>query len=325
MKVLIKILLKQATMWTQLLNEISAYIYSNENEEISGNLLQGVLHFMTERLGYVQFRGVANPQTGPLTPDEGTYYWIARENGVYTLWGNLEIYNEVAIFKKTAGESWQKFTIFKKEEISLGNLEINENDIEDRNSSAFLRIQPLGLFQGTAFTFDLSSFTVNAQGAKIINTQIEDMPDRSRIYRDGAASGNQIFLLDNSQTLIRGGVIVEASPSDGFFNVETTWASFDVNYFGMVGYLEVEAGEMNFSPLEHVQFACDVKITGGGKLETGQIEASSLIEGHGGIRGQFISSLNNSGVAGTIVVHDTDVGAPAELVFEDGILIALNY
>lgn len=66
---------------------IQAAIKNNDNEEITGDILQGVLLSIVNSVGSgYNFAGVATPSTNPGTPD-GSMFWIGG-NGTYTSFGN---------------------------------------------------------------------------------------------------------------------------------------------------------------------------------------------------------------------------------------------
>jgi hypothetical protein len=83
-----------------LKSDIRQYIYSNQNEEITGNILRDVLLEMVDTLGDGwTYKGVATTTTNPGTPDDNVFY-IATAPGTYTNFGGLSVVDgEVAILK----------------------------------------------------------------------------------------------------------------------------------------------------------------------------------------------------------------------------------
>lgn len=90
-----------------LKSDIRQYIYSNQNEEITGNILRDVLLEMVDSLGDGwTYKGVATTSTNPGTPDDNVFY-IATAPGTYTNFGGLSVADgEVAILKYNG--SWAK-------------------------------------------------------------------------------------------------------------------------------------------------------------------------------------------------------------------------
>lgn len=95
-----------------LKTDIRQYIYSNQNEEITGNILRDVLLEMVDTLGDGwTYKGVATTTANPGTPDSNVFY-IATAPGTYTNFKNssnvaLEVADgEVAILKYNG--SWAK-------------------------------------------------------------------------------------------------------------------------------------------------------------------------------------------------------------------------
>lgn len=73
--------------YTTLKAAIQAAIKNNDNEEITGNVLQGVLLSIVNSVGDgFNFAGVATPSTNPGTPD-GNMFWIGGK-GTYTNFGS---------------------------------------------------------------------------------------------------------------------------------------------------------------------------------------------------------------------------------------------
>lgn len=78
---------------------INANVKANNNQEITGNILNSVLNEMIDSLGagYL-FKGIASTSTNPGSPDEKVFY-IAGTIGTYTYFNNLSASeNELTIF-----------------------------------------------------------------------------------------------------------------------------------------------------------------------------------------------------------------------------------
>ena len=93
--------------YSTLKSAIQAVIKQNDNNEITGNLLQQSLLSMINSIGAnYQYAGVALPSTNPGTPDQNVWY-IAAGAGIYSNFNNLEVKpGEVAIFKYNG--TWSK-------------------------------------------------------------------------------------------------------------------------------------------------------------------------------------------------------------------------
>lgn len=109
-------------------NNIKATIYANiktnNNQEITGSVLQSVLNQIVNALGIgYQFAGIATPSTNPGTPDQKVFY--LANTGTYTHFGNLTISRELGILKYDS--SWHV------EEITLGTekLTFKQDIIQD--------------------------------------------------------------------------------------------------------------------------------------------------------------------------------------------------
>lgn len=84
-------------MWSILKNAISSVIKTNNNQEITGSVLQQVLLSIVSNVGANStFAGIATPTTSPGTPD-GPVFYIASDNGTYANFGGITVSNEVAI------------------------------------------------------------------------------------------------------------------------------------------------------------------------------------------------------------------------------------
>ena len=87
---------------------IRSGIYENEDQEITGEVMQNTLLEMVRSLGTgYKYIGIADATTDPGTPDENVFYF-ATTAGTYTNFGNLTVAaNEIAILKGS-GSSWSK-------------------------------------------------------------------------------------------------------------------------------------------------------------------------------------------------------------------------
>lgn len=109
--------------YSALKREIQTYIRTNNNQEITGEVLQNVLVSIVSNVGEnAGFGGIAKKTTSPGTPD-GPVFYFATEQGVYPNFGGLEIERENTLnILYNTEDGWD--TLF------LGNLVPNE-EVED--------------------------------------------------------------------------------------------------------------------------------------------------------------------------------------------------
>lgn len=96
--------------YTELKTAVSAVIKTNNNQEITGQLLQNVLNNIISVIGAnATFAGIATPDTAPGTPDQNVFY-LASEPGVYANFANISVnMGELAVLKWNG--AWSKQTI----------------------------------------------------------------------------------------------------------------------------------------------------------------------------------------------------------------------
>lgn len=94
--------------YANLLAQIAANIYSNNNQEITGDILQLQLNAMVASLGAgYQFMGVAHPADTPSGYADLRAFWLAGEAGTYTNFGGLVVNeNELAVISWDS--AWHK-------------------------------------------------------------------------------------------------------------------------------------------------------------------------------------------------------------------------
>ena len=132
--------------YSALKREIQTYIRTNNNQEITGEVLQNVLVSIVSNVGEnAGFGGIAKKTTSPGTPD-GPVFYFATEQGVYPNFGGLEIEREntLNIIYNTE-DGWD--TLF------LGNLVPNE-EVEDFRT--FKHLENMNFEQASEYcaTFD---------------------------------------------------------------------------------------------------------------------------------------------------------------------------
>ena len=93
--------------YEQLKQAVADVIKSNGNQEITGAILQNALLSIISTVGANStFAGIATPETNPGTPDQNIFY-IASQNGIYSNFGGVKIFGEIAILTNKNG-NWEK-------------------------------------------------------------------------------------------------------------------------------------------------------------------------------------------------------------------------
>ena len=93
--------------YEQLKQAVVDVIKSNGNQEITGAILQNALLSIISTVGANStFAGIATPETNPGTPDQNIFY-IASQNGIYSNFGGVKIFGEIAILTNKNG-NWEK-------------------------------------------------------------------------------------------------------------------------------------------------------------------------------------------------------------------------
>lgn len=89
--------------YEQLKQAISDVIKTNENQEITGAIMQNALLSIISTVGSnATFAGIATPDTNPGTPDQNIFY-LAAQPGVYSNFGSVELTYQVLIFTNKNG------------------------------------------------------------------------------------------------------------------------------------------------------------------------------------------------------------------------------
>lgn len=89
--------------YTELKTAVSAVIKTNNNQEITGQLLQDVLNNIISVIGAnATFAGIATPDTVPGTPDQNVFY-IAGQSGVYANFGGYKVTRNAVAFSNVSG------------------------------------------------------------------------------------------------------------------------------------------------------------------------------------------------------------------------------
>lgn len=91
--------------WTNLKAAIAAAIKTNNNQEITGAILQSTLNSIVNSVGAnATFAGIATPSTNPGTPD-GPVFYITSQGGQYTNFDNIELQDGLSVLMWN-GTAW---------------------------------------------------------------------------------------------------------------------------------------------------------------------------------------------------------------------------
>lgn len=100
-------------MFDSLLTYIASKVYTNGNNEITGQTNQDALNQIVSVMGYSQCQGEAIPSTNPTGFSEKPVFYIAKTAGTYSNMGGLVVAaNETALLINKADLSgWSKITL----------------------------------------------------------------------------------------------------------------------------------------------------------------------------------------------------------------------
>ena len=147
--------------WTILKEAIASVIKTNDNQEITGQLLQNTLNNIITNVGEnATFAGIATPTTNPGTPD-GPVFYIATTAGSYSNFGSLEVSKgETAILQWNNG-TWTKNDIKPMAEFESGII----YDVSANNGGAVF--ESLSTLLGSANLSTLIPTSVRRGGMSI--------------------------------------------------------------------------------------------------------------------------------------------------------------
>lgn len=92
--------------YTELKTAVSAIVKTNNNQEITGQLLQYVLNNIISVIGAnATFAGIATPITNPGAPD-GPVFYLATEPGIYPNFSGIEVTEGVVVLTNNASNTW---------------------------------------------------------------------------------------------------------------------------------------------------------------------------------------------------------------------------
>lgn len=100
------------TNWTKLKKAIADVIKTNDNQEITGAIMQQTLMSIVDNVGgNAQFAGVAVPSTAPEDTD-GSVFYLASTQGTYPNFSGIKVdASEIAVFTKNTAGTWVKTSL----------------------------------------------------------------------------------------------------------------------------------------------------------------------------------------------------------------------
>jgi hypothetical protein len=151
--------------WTILKEAIASVIKTNDNQEITGQLLQNALNNIITNVGEnATFAGIATPTTNPGTPD-GPVFYIAT-TGRYSNFGSLEVSKgETAILQWNNG-TWTKNAIKPMVEFESGII----YDVSANNDGAVFESLQALLSSSNLSTLIPTSFRYGGMSIRFIQS-----------------------------------------------------------------------------------------------------------------------------------------------------------
>lgn len=123
-------------MWTNLKQAIDSVIRTNDNQEITGAILNNTLKTIVDTVGAnATYAGIATSSTNPGTPD-GPVFYFATEAGTYVNFGGATVTEGLTVLFWD-GTSWSNESVFNKEamrevyDISAANGNDTYTDLND--------------------------------------------------------------------------------------------------------------------------------------------------------------------------------------------------
>lgn len=187
--------------YTGIKTLINADIRENNNEEITGQILNGVLLQMVTDLGAYQFAGVATPTTDPGTPDINVYY-VAGTPGIYSYMGEFSVAAGEFAFLLYNG-SWTKLSLPVRYVDASSDQNIGGNKTFTGDVAVYGN---LGLVGGLSLGSDLSvDGNIGATGNI---TAGGDLVGRE-LYEYDTELGDYVLLSQKYQALLQSGVNIK--------------------------------------------------------------------------------------------------------------------
>ena len=192
---------------------VNANIKANNNQEITGPILNSVLTQMINALGDgYQFMGVATPATNPGTPDAKVFY-ICGEAGAYPFFGDLRVAeSEVAIFRYDS--AWHKDPANIASASASGMQEITFNVAAGQTHSSRLDRVYVNVDQGDEFTVEYNTESTYNYAISIFAYYADGT--NSRI---GNVSYGDTVTFTAAKKIMMLGVYIENAPGAGYVSL----------------------------------------------------------------------------------------------------------
>lgn len=195
--------------YANLLAQIAANIYSNNNQDITGDALQLQLNAIVASLGAgYQFMGVAHPADTPSGYADLRAFWLAGDAGIYTNFGGLVLnYDEVAVIKYD-GNGWSKESLGLDDNFVVADVSpniyqggilagyIGSNGIVA--STTLFRTIPIAIKGGVNYTATFSSYNF---GSSASIAECDNDGNNVTIFY-GVISGNTISFSRPTDTFV---------------------------------------------------------------------------------------------------------------------------
>ena len=92
--------------WSELKKAVAQVIKANNNQEITGQILQDTLNTIISNVGqHATFVDIATPSTNPGTPD-GNVFYIASQAGTYANFGGISLDGQDVCILQYDGATW---------------------------------------------------------------------------------------------------------------------------------------------------------------------------------------------------------------------------
>ena len=216
--------------YNSLKSTIDANIKQNENQEITGQILNSVLNAMVTTLGTgYQFAGVATIATNPGTPDAKVYY-IANGKGTYEKFGGLEVTEDdvVVLYWDSA---WHKVATGIASQEKLSELEKGINILEIESKETQLGSLSKAISETTYLNVNCSTSYIVGQIVNVIFRSSVDCVITPYAYGSGASiyrTYSNITLIANEDKMVKMS-IDEVQGYYGFGGLATKAGTYKVN------------------------------------------------------------------------------------------------
>lgn len=165
-------------IWTALKTAIAAVIKANNNQEITGTILQSTLNSIVNSIGAnAMFVDVAIPTTNPGVPD-GPVFYIASQSGRYSNFGNVNLAQGLHILLWD-GTQWSVKSLFNSS-LYLPKT----NTIEFSDYSVSQAASALGITEAELENFAIGAYDKIELQESITNLLTLNLTTKEIIYNE---------------------------------------------------------------------------------------------------------------------------------------------